>query len=332
MSDIKIEPGETVTITVDKTDDSLVVAGRLASPVVGGEMLNDATADRHWVRMPSANSNVLVDRDDDTLVNRDDGVPTDVRETRDQMVNVVEHRDLVVPLELRQMTEDDKYYIFLGLASRTDTPYKMYDFFGDYDEVIDAGAFKTTLSQDPKVVLNVNHAGLALASTKAIPATLRLWEDEEGLQVEARIRKGIDRVEEIVTGVGDGNIDEMSFAFRVQRQKWSPDYMQRNIMEVNLHRGDVSIVTYGANPYTSTAIRSDIDEPAQRDDDASATQTDTEPVATGDGEPPTDPPDTDGDEPDQDREYQLAKQREQHRLLELAIGETDIPDPADDIN
>jgi hypothetical protein len=50
----------------------------------------------------------------------------------------------------------------------------------------------------------------------------------------------------------------MSFAFRVTRQEWSPDYSQRDITEVNLSKGDVSIVNYGANPHTAglTSLRS----------------------------------------------------------------------------
>jgi phage head maturation protease len=51
----------------------------------------------------------------------------------------------------------------------------------------------------------------------------------------------------------DGSVDEMSFAFRVTRQMWSPDYDQRDILEVDLHRGDVSVVNFGANPATSVA-------------------------------------------------------------------------------
>lgn len=326
MGDIKIDnakSGDTHTITVgDDTDNAPQIGdvprsgylrhddlGTVQLPVNQGTVITQGTHtggnyNRQWKLVPADDGD-----------NRDDGVPSDVRQTRDETINVVEHRGLIVPLALRQesMTEDENYYVFRGLASRTDTPYTMYDFFGSYDEVIQKGAFANTLRQDPKVVLNVNHAGLALASTKANPPTLRLWEDDEGLQVEARIRKGIDRVEEIVAGIRDGNIDEMSFAFRVQRQKWSPDYMQRDILEVNLHRGDVSIVTYGANPNTATAIRAD-DDPDGRGDDTSVTirtddRTDdqlradgdatTEPAGDG-GDGPVDPPDTTTDTADGD--------------------------------
>jgi hypothetical protein len=50
-----------------------------------------------------------------------------------------------------------------------------------------------------------------------------------------------------------GDIDEMSFGFRVVAQVWSPDWTQRDITEVDLNKGDVSAVNYGANPATAGA-------------------------------------------------------------------------------
>jgi hypothetical protein len=47
----------------------------------------------------------------------------------------------------------------------------------------------------------------------------------------------------------------MSFAFRCSDQEWSEDYSQRRILETNIHRGDVSIVTNGASPTTEVALR-----------------------------------------------------------------------------
>ena len=50
----------------------------------------------------------------------------------------------------------------------------------------------------------------------------------------------------------------MSFGFRVTRQDWSTDWTERSIAEVDLHKGDVSIVNFGANPATGglVALRS----------------------------------------------------------------------------
>jgi len=46
----------------------------------------------------------------------------------------------------------------------------------------------------------------------------------------------------------------MSFAFRVTRQEWNDAYDQRWITEVNLDKGDVSPVNYGANPHTGGMV------------------------------------------------------------------------------
>jgi hypothetical protein len=52
-----------------------------------------------------------------------------------------------------------------------------------------------------------------------------------------------------------GDVDQMSFAFRVIRQKWSEDRSRRVLTEVSLADGDVSVVTYPAYPTTSVEAR-----------------------------------------------------------------------------
>lgn len=148
---------------------------------------------------------------------------------------------------------DGKTFHFEGYASTTDDPYEMHDMFGAYTEVIDSGAFARTLAQNPDVVLLVNHAGLPLASTKA--GTLQLTENDGGLWAEAELNAADPDVMRVAPKMQRGDLTEMSFAFYIERQVWSPDYMQVNIQEVNLNRGDVSVVTYGANPNTSSSLR-----------------------------------------------------------------------------
>jgi hypothetical protein len=41
----------------------------------------------------------------------------------------------------------------------------------------------------------------------------------------------------------------------VVRQEWNEDYTERRLLEVSIHRGDVSVVNYGANPATSATLR-----------------------------------------------------------------------------
>lgn len=145
-------------------------------------------------------------------------------------------------------------YELEGYASAYDHLYEMQDWYGPYEEQVCAGAGAKTLSENPDVVLVFNHAGMPMARTKA--GNLDLSEDPHGLHMRAPELNGqLSIVRDIVLGVEDKVLDEMSFAFRVMKQQWSPDYSQRDILEYSLHRGDVSVVTYGANPATSVDLR-----------------------------------------------------------------------------
>ncbi|MER7814077.1 HK97 family phage prohead protease [Streptomyces sp. NPDC096153] len=136
-----------------------------------------------------------------------------------------------------------------GYASVTEQPFEMWDWLGPYSEVVRTGAFGKTLAENPQVQLLLNHGGLSMAYTQA--GTLRLAEDTTGLHMEADVNAKRSDVQDMLLALEDGDVDEMSFAFRVTRQQWSPDYDQRDILEVDLHRGDVSVVNFGANPATS---------------------------------------------------------------------------------
>jgi hypothetical protein len=50
----------------------------------------------------------------------------------------------------------------------------------------------------------------------------------------------------------------MSFAFMLAdgAGRWNEDFTEFRISEVDIHRGDVSAVNYGANPYTDVSARS----------------------------------------------------------------------------
>lgn len=164
-----------------------------------------------------------------------------------------------VRLEVRAKAGATAVSTIEGYASATEQPYEMYDWLGPYTEVVRQGAFGKTLGETPQVQLLLNHGGLSMAYTKA--GSLRLSEDSTGLHMEADVNTGRADVGDMVAAIEDGAVDEMSFAFRVTRQLWSPDFDQRDILEVDIHRGDVSVVNFGANPATSVdAMRArDID-------------------------------------------------------------------------
>jgi len=119
-------------------------------------------------------------------------------------------------------------------------------------ETIAPGAFRKTLSETPDVRLLINHEGLPLARTKN--GTLTLTEDDRGLFMDAVIAD-TNEGRDLYKLVERGDVDQMSFAFRVIRQKYNDDRSQRTLTEVSLADGDVSVVTYPAYPQTSVEAR-----------------------------------------------------------------------------
>jgi len=169
------------------------------------------------------------------------------------------------PARLEVRSQSDGAATIEGYASVVEAGYEMWDPFGTYTEVVRSGSFSKTLSENPQVQLLLNHGGLSMAYTRA--GSLRLSEDSTGLHIGADLNTTRTDVRDMVTALRDGAVDEMSFAFQVTRQQWSPDFTQRDIQEVSLNRGDVSVVNFGANPGTSVAMRAQ-DFFGHMDDDA----------------------------------------------------------------
>lgn len=148
-----------------------------------------------------------------------------------------------------------EFYQVEGTASVVNTWYEMYDFYGPYEEQVAAGAFDATLAADPDVVFLLNHRGLTMARTK-VSKTLELSLNEAGdLASIAYLNPERQDVRDMVHAIDDGDVDQMSFAFRIKRGEWNPDYTTYTILEVDIDRGDVSAVNYGANPHTSISAR-----------------------------------------------------------------------------
>ena len=122
-------------------------------------------------------------------------------------------------------------------------------------ERIAPGAFRKTLTETPDVRLLINHEGLPLARTKN--GTLRLQEDEIGLYMDADL-PDTQAARDLYTLVERGDVDQMSFAFRVIRQKWNEGRTERTLTELSLADGDVSVVTYPAYPTTTVEAREQI--------------------------------------------------------------------------
>jgi len=174
-----------------------------------------------------------------------------------RLAGVTERRHL--PAREFELRADGDTLTLTGYASVFDAPYDIYGGpdAGGFSETVDRKAFDKTLRGKPDVHLLINHEGMPLARTKS--GTLTLSADRTGLLVKAPLNRRDPDVQRLEYKMERGDMDEMSFAFRVIRQEWSADETERRLTEVSLDRGDVSIVNHGANPATSASLRSLLD-------------------------------------------------------------------------
>lgn len=178
-------------------------------------------------------------------------------------------RATVRNLEVRELRDEatgtpNGLVEFVGYASVTDTSYEMYDFYGPYLEIVANAAFEETLNRaDLDVPFVLGHDQMRRIA-RTTNGTLKLSVDDHGLRVEATLDLSDADVAYIVPKLRSGLIDEMSFAFRITKGSWNPSYDIYTIEKVDMHRGDVAIVGWGANPYTDAGLRSQPAEAAPK--------------------------------------------------------------------
>jgi HK97 family phage prohead protease len=156
----------------------------------------------------------------------------------------MERRALASPLLVRAETRT-----IGGYAAVFNSETMIGDFFR---EMIAPGAFAETIKGDVRALFD-HDSGVVLGRTKA--GTLRLSEDDKGLNVEIDL-PDTQAARDLVASMERGDIDGMSFGFRVLRQEWdeSSDVALRIIREVELF--EVSVVTFPAYDDTEVALRS----------------------------------------------------------------------------
>lgn len=174
-------------------------------------------------------------------------------------------------IEFREAGEDGNSLDFEGFASVYDTGYEMWDLYGPYVEQVRSGAGAVTLARaDLDVPLVLSHDSMrriARTTNDSLTLTEETVDGISGLLVRA---PGLDPndadVAYIAPKLRAGLIDEMSFRFRITSGEWSPDWTEYHIKEYDIHRGDVAIVGYGANPHTSGALRgTQLEDMSERD-------------------------------------------------------------------
>jgi len=162
-------------------------------------------------------------------------------------------------LILREDAKDPAFWTFRGEASVVDEPYMVRDQYGEFEETVRAGAFDKTLSENPLVSLvHMHDMATVMAQTRGNGLEL---DTAPHLSAFARLDKSDYDVQRVAPKMQRGIANSMSFGFRVTGQNWNDDYTVREITEINLHGGDVSIITtgHGANPAAHGSIRGNPD-------------------------------------------------------------------------
>jgi len=162
--------------------------------------------------------------------------------------------------------EGDSPPKLVGYAAKFDI---WSDNLGGFREKLSPGAFTKVLKSKPDVRLLTNHDGVALARTTS--GTLKLEEDGVGLRVEADLDPANPDVARLQSSMGRRDMDQMSFAFRVEPggALWDLDAepAERTVNEVS-ELFDVSVVTFAAYPSTEASLRSNTEAAIQELEEA----------------------------------------------------------------
>lgn len=158
----------------------------------------------------------------------------------------MERRSLTVAPELRA---DDKGKTIAGYAAVFN---QETDIGGSFREVIAPGAFKGSLDNDVRALVD-HDSGRVIGRSKA--GTLRMKEDTHGLAVEIDLPDTSDG-RDLAVSLERGDISGMSFGFRVTHDEWdeTKEIPTRTIRAVELF--EVSAVAFPAYDGTDLALRS----------------------------------------------------------------------------
>lgn len=162
--------------------------------------------------------------------------------------------------------ESESGHVIEGLAAVYDQKTRIQDFFGEFDEVIRAGAFDETDFTDVRLLVNHDFQGIALARSRRNnksdkPNTMQLSVDKEGVKIKADLdTENNEQARALYSAISRGDMDGMSFCFFVSEdnQRWSKgdDGMEtREILKVDKVI-EVSAVNFPAYEGTNIDARS----------------------------------------------------------------------------
>jgi HK97 family phage prohead protease len=128
--------------------------------------------------------------------------------------------------------------------------YEVWDQFGSFTEVVQAGAVKGILATADCRFL-YDHKGLTLARTTS--GTLTLTDTPTSLNCVATLDPRQTVAADLALAVGRGDVREMSVGFIVGADEWSSDFSHRLITRFG-ELLDLSAVAFPASPTTSIEL------------------------------------------------------------------------------
>lgn len=159
--------------------------------------------------------------------------------------------------ELRALDLENDNQLVQGYALVFDQPTVLYEYGGvEYKEVIARGALDEADLTD--VPFKYNHSDNVMIMARTRNKTLQLTIDDTGLLINADLAKttsGKDMYELIRRG----DIDKMSFAFRVKEDSYDWETNTRTILKIS-KLYDVAAVDMPAYDQTSISARSYFEE------------------------------------------------------------------------
>ena len=175
------------------------------------------------------------------------------------------------PAEFRADTEKN---IITGIPIVFDTPT---DIGGYFEETIDRGAIDEAILKDVAFYYNHDLNTKPLARTRT--GKLQLKVTDKGVEMVAEVNRERTDVNDLYLAIQDGDIDGMSFMFRIEQEEWTDEdtaYPKRHIKKIGYVQ-EVSAVNYPAYPSTQIYARSDksLDSDLKALDNARAAAVDT---------------------------------------------------------
>lgn len=153
-------------------------------------------------------------------------------------------------LEIREQSKTNEIVIS-GTPIVYDTPYSVYDMFGEFEERMAVGVASEVLERGADVRFLFNHDDLPMART--ISGTMTLTDSPRALEFEARLDARQQIANDLAIAVERGDVTQMSCGFIVARDEWDEDMEHRTVLQF-ADLLDVSAVTYPASPTTSVQI------------------------------------------------------------------------------